>query len=175
MRWKQVSLLFILHAYPDTQQHALTRIRNVTYLWRLSLQSSTPFILEKNYLQLLEHPCHFISPCLCPNEFFWLENHSGSSRQLLFLSHELIQISPCKDFICIEPLQGQVVHPIFWIHIVPCTYHFYSLYETSHPCIHQLEKMVSLSYESGTGTNARNLMVRKIQGCFCSPGSNIPL
>lgn len=43
-------------------------------------------------------------------------------------------------------LQGQVVHPIFWIHIVPCTYHFYSLYETSHPCIHQSEKMVSLSW-----------------------------
>ena len=83
---------------------------------------------------------------------------------------------PVKTLIiCIEHLQGQVVHPIFWIHIVPCTYHFYSLYETSHPCIHQLEKMVSLSYESGTVTNARNLMVRNIQGCFCSPGSNIPL
>lgn len=38
-----------------------------------------------------------------------------------------------------------------------------------------LKKIISLGYESGTVTNARNPVVRKIQGDLGSPGSSIPL
>lgn len=50
-------------------------------------------------------------------------------------------ISPMKTLlICAASLQGQVVHSSFCINTGTCTYYFYSLYDTSHPCTHPLKK-----------------------------------